>query len=286
MKMIPPINIQISDQCISCGACVQVCPMGVLLYENPAQSKKPTITDASVCICCGQCVAVCPQDAITNNHLELDDFPKIDVAPSVEWNQFIALTRQRRSIRDFSHNKHVPRELIEKILNESTRYAPTGHNRQAVEILIIEGEHLEEIRNEINATILRLHKYLKYTHWISEKLEPLWRQMRLWKRMIESGLDPATRNASCIVLFITDNRMKENEIDAAILSYQTLLSAEILGLNSCYFGALRNSLPFSRKLRELVNLPPRRIIVCGLLLGYTQIKYRRLVSRKALNVYG
>jgi ferredoxin len=114
MKWMPPINIQISDRCISCGACVQVCPMGVLLYENPSRSKKPTITDASVCICCGQCVAVCPQDAITNNHLELDDFPKIDAAPSVEWNQFITLTRQRRSIRNFSHNKPVPRELIEK----------------------------------------------------------------------------------------------------------------------------------------------------------------------------
>ncbi len=286
MKQMPPINIQISDQCISCGACVQVCPMGVLLYENPLQSKKPTITDASVCICCGQCLAVCPQDAITNSHLELDDFPKIDAVPSVEWNQFIALTRQRRSIRNFSHDKPVPRELIEKILDESTRYAPTGHNRQAAEILIIGGKHLEEIRNEINAVILRLYKYLKYTHWISEELELHWRQMRLWKRMIESGLDPATRNAPCIALFITDNRVKENEIDAAILSYQTLLSAEILGLNSCYFGALRNSLPFSRKLHKLLNLPLHRIVVCGLLLGYTQIKYRRLVSRKALRVYG
>ena len=260
--------------------------MGVLLCENPLQSKKPTITDASVCICCGQCLAVCPQDAITNNYLELDDLAKIDATPSVEWDQFIALTRQRRSIRDFSHNKRVPRKLIEKIFDESTRYAPTGHNRQAVEILIIEGEHLEEVRNEISAVILRLCKYLQYTHWICRELELHWRQMRLWKRMIESGLDPATRNASCIVLFATDNRVKENEIDAAILSYQTLLSAEILGVKSCYFGALRNSLPFSRRLRKLVDLPPHRVVVCGLLLGYTQTKYRRLVSRKALRVYG
>ena len=148
--------------------------MGVLLCENPSQPKKPTITDASVCICCGQCLAVCPQDAITNNYLELDDLPEIDAAPSVEWDQFIALTRQRRSIRDFSHNKRVPRELIEKILNESTRYAPTGHNRQAVEILIIEGGYLEEIRNEISAVILRLCRYLEYVHWICRELELHW----------------------------------------------------------------------------------------------------------------
>ncbi len=137
----------------------------------------------------------------------------------------------------------------------------------------------------MNSLILRLNKYLKFTRWISDVLNLQWRQMRLWKRMIELRVDPSTRNAPLALLFITDNRVKESEIDASILSYQTLLSAEILGLQSCYFGALRNSMPYSRKLRKLINLPPHRIVVCGLLLGYAKIEYRRLVSRKPLKVY-
>jgi ferredoxin len=279
------IEIQINNQCISCGSCVEVCPMGVLSYESDTlQSKKPIITDPSVCIRCGQCIAVCPKDAITNNYLLPEGFPEVDSAPTVEWNQFIALTRQRRSIRNFS-NKMVPRELIQKILDESTRYAPTGHNRQATEILIIEGESLKELRDEMNSLILRLNTYLKFTHWISDRLNLQWRQIRLWKRMIELGMDPTTRNAPLALLFITDNRVRESEIDASILSYQTLLSAEVLELQSCYFGALRNSLPYSRKLRKRLNLPPHRIVVCGLLLGYSKVKYRRLVSRKPLKIY-
>jgi ferredoxin len=278
------MTIQINEQCVSCGACIEVCPMGVLLPRRECpRSKKPVVTDPSVCILCGQCIAVCPKDAITNSHLTLEDFPRIDALPKIEWDQFIAMTRQRRSIRHFSE-KPVSLELIDRIVKESTRYAPTGHNRQTAEIRIIQGELLRKIRDEINAVILRLEKLLRPCHWISKYSELQWRQMRLWKRMIEIGLDPSTRGAPLLLLFLADDRVKESEIDAAILSYQTMLSAEILELKSCYLGALRNSLPFSRKLRKLLNLPPHRIVLCGLLLGYTHTTYRRLVPREPIKL--
>lgn len=45
------------ENCISCGACVSVCPMGAI---DPAN---PRTTDANKCISCFACVAACPTDA-------------------------------------------------------------------------------------------------------------------------------------------------------------------------------------------------------------------------------
>jgi hypothetical protein len=143
---------------------------------------------------------------------------------------------------------------------------------------------MEALRAEMNGVIIRLQKYLKIFRFISPTIERRWRQMRLWKCMIDLGLDPSTRNAPLALLFTADDRERESEVDAAILSYPMLISVEILGLKSCYFGALKNMLPYSTKLRRLLNLGPHRILVCGLLFGYSRLKYYRLVSRKRLKI--
>lgn len=50
----------ISDECISCGACVPECPTDAI-SEGDTQYN----IDADTCIDCGACVDVCPTDAIT-----------------------------------------------------------------------------------------------------------------------------------------------------------------------------------------------------------------------------
>jgi nitroreductase/NAD-dependent dihydropyrimidine dehydrogenase PreA subunit len=278
------IDITIDDKkCISCGKCIEVCPLGILTYKADSKLKTPIVFDSKACICCGHCISVCPKDAIIHNQLSLSDFPPIDSFHSIEWSDFIKFTRQRRSIRNYL-NKPVPKELIDKILKESTRYAPTGHNRQKTKILYYEGEYLKKIRNELNKTIIRLCNFLNLFHCFSKNLESHWRYIRSCKHMIKLGMDPSTRNAPLVLFFTADKKIKESEVDAALLSYQTLISAELLGLKSCYFGALINSLPYSRKLRTLITLPPHQKVVCGLLLGYSNIKYNRYLHRKKIEI--
>ncbi len=50
----------ISDDCISCGACVSECPVDAI-----SEGDDKYIIDAELCTDCGACVDVCPADAIS-----------------------------------------------------------------------------------------------------------------------------------------------------------------------------------------------------------------------------
>ncbi|MCT4632234.1 MAG: 4Fe-4S binding protein [Firmicutes bacterium] len=50
---------KITDSCISCGACIKVCPFGAISEDNKMFSINPEFCDE-----CGLCVNSCPVDAI------------------------------------------------------------------------------------------------------------------------------------------------------------------------------------------------------------------------------
>ena len=57
--------LKITDECISCGACISECPVSAI-----TESDDHTIIDASKCVECEgyfpepQCVGTCPTEAI------------------------------------------------------------------------------------------------------------------------------------------------------------------------------------------------------------------------------
>lgn len=50
----------ISENCVACGACVDVCPSGAIAMEDVA------VIDKSKCTDCGACVDECGSAAIEN----------------------------------------------------------------------------------------------------------------------------------------------------------------------------------------------------------------------------
>ena len=50
--------MHITDECISCGACVDTCPVGAI-----SDGGTKHVID-NTCIQCGNCLGVCPVDAI------------------------------------------------------------------------------------------------------------------------------------------------------------------------------------------------------------------------------
>jgi RnfABCDGE-type electron transport complex B subunit len=80
-----------NDKCTSCGACVKVCPRGLLELRNKGKNNRRVYVAcrnvdkgadarkscAAACIGCGKCFRVCPFEAISlDNNLAYIDFMK------------------------------------------------------------------------------------------------------------------------------------------------------------------------------------------------------------------
>jgi electron transfer flavoprotein alpha subunit len=58
IQPIPGIKIEVNEDCIGCGSCIEVCNFNAIVLHSSAA----IIT--SRCKVCGRCVDTCPQNAI------------------------------------------------------------------------------------------------------------------------------------------------------------------------------------------------------------------------------
>ncbi|HTI13800.1 MAG TPA: FAD-dependent oxidoreductase [Dictyobacter sp.] len=79
-----PFNVSLHDtDCVSCGACVQVCPTGSLMMAERNLSRYSFALDR--CIFCGDCVEVCPHGALGETpNFELSFFNRFGEDISLE----------------------------------------------------------------------------------------------------------------------------------------------------------------------------------------------------------
>lgn len=70
----------VSDSCILCKSCVEVCPVGAF-HEGPTQ----VAVNPDDCIECGVCISECPQSAISSSDEAEEKWIKFNAEKSAEW---------------------------------------------------------------------------------------------------------------------------------------------------------------------------------------------------------
>ena len=94
-----PFNVSLHDtDCVSCGACAQVCPTGSLMMAERTLTRYAFALDR--CIFCGDCVEVCPHGALGETpNFELSFFNRLGEDVTLEKNDLANapnyLVRQR-----------------------------------------------------------------------------------------------------------------------------------------------------------------------------------------------
>ena len=254
-------------RCIRCGACVNVCPKGLLtLNEDTLCGEHP-----ENCIACGHCVAVCPTAALDNVYSPLKHQTEVPEALPLAKYTAEGFLRYRRSTRAYK-DIPVPREMLLELVNIA-RYAPTGHNSQGISFVIVDNKAVIEqarvavIKGMQNDADLRQQSE-NYSKMFSER-----------------GRDAIFRGAPCLILATADLdfvRARENALFS--LAYIELY-APSLGLGTCWAGyaerfALKEKSPFY----DLFKIQPGKKIAGIVMVGYPQYRFQRFTERNQPNI--
>jgi len=262
------------ETCNRDGICAAVCPAGLILLEKDGYPG-PVADAEEVCIRCGHCVAVCPTGSFSHQDVPVQQCAPVREAFHLTAEQCEHFLRNRRSIRVYK-KKTVPRGDIERLI-EMARYAPSGHNSQCAQWLVL-GDN-----NELGKLAGIVADWMR---WMISNMPEFAASMHMARTLgrWEEGIDVILRNAPIVIVTHAE---KENRLAPATctiaLTYLEL-AATSMGLGCCwagYFNAATTTFP---PMTEALSLPSGHQAFGSMMVGYPKFKYHRLPSRKSPQV--
>ena len=264
------------EKCTSCGGCTLACSSSILV----AGGETVRVVDEEYCTMCGNCVAVCAAGAISVEGLDPAKFPDVPQDPALPSDFLAPFLRSRRSCRAFA-KKEVPRQLLEKLI-DTARYAPSGHNSQNFQFIVIQDREL--IRTLAGRTAVfygNLHKMLsapevKLPAWLQTHM----RGIRLNWEHHQAGKDRIFRNAPALILVhaLAENASSAQNCHLAMANI--LLQANALGLGTCIVGYFLTAAERDPSITKELEIPPGNKIFTCCTVGYPVLKFRKLVPRR------
>lgn len=268
------------SKCSKCGQCCIACGSH---YIQMDEENKPVLKIPEMCIDCGNCMAICPTGAVVNTRMDPTEFESMQ-EPKISYDQYLALVRNRRSIRKFRPDP-LKQEHLDKLL-QSVRYIPTGSNKQGLKYLVIIDPNRLKIIKTAMAKKFNLVKKLATNPPIKwfvsiEERRGLKRMMDLWNE----GEDFFLRDAPCLlVIYSFEKYFGISGWDAGIACYNMDLAAQTLGVGTINNGFFVSTARIFKSIHKITGLPKKAHILGALSLGYPVLKFRKTVGRKPLDV--
>lgn len=260
----------VDEKCNRCGLCILECPAGIIESEQPEALPSWVEGGEERCIVCGHCVAVCPVDAVSLDTMRPEECPLVrrESLPSAE--QVELLLKSRRSVRA-CREQPVPRELLAKLI-DIARYAPSGHNAQPVQWLVI--EDTKEVRR-LSGLVADWMRRLVKAAPEAARLSHFDLLVADW----DGGRDRIMRGAPhAIVAHAPKDDPGAQEAGAIALTYLEL-AAYSLGLGACWAGYFQGAAVFYRPMTEALHLPEGHGSLGAMMIGYPSHRLRRIPLR-------
>lgn len=212
----------------------------------------------------------------------------------INLSDVLKLMQQRQSTRvPFDPNRPVDKEDLRKVL-EAGRWAPTAHNMQNFEILVVDDKELLEkignIKSRISAEFLR-ENYEQLTLSEEELLRkkvgilgtmfpPSWRNPAKLDEVVRESapslLNQSIRGSPMLLILIHDSRKRAPASEGDVLGIMSLgcvmenmwLMAHSLGI-SLQILSVFSAKPIEKEVRQILNIPEYMKIAYTSRLGYT-----------------
>jgi nitroreductase/NAD-dependent dihydropyrimidine dehydrogenase PreA subunit len=266
------VNIFEVDQntCNRDGICVESCPSGLIEMKDGGYPT-PVPEAEDMCIRCGHCVTVCPTGSLNHRVVKLERCLPLDKNINITAEQCEQFLKGRRSIRAFKKKSISQNDLVQLI--EVSRFAPTGHNSQSVEWLVISNH--DEIHHLAGLTIDWMRTIIRDNPKLAAELF-LERTVNRW----EQGIDVILRDAPALII---THAAKDNRIapmDCVIALTYLDMAAVSMGMGCCWAGFFRTASVNHKPLVDALGLPEGNQCFGAMMVGYPKFHYHRIPTRK------
>ena len=256
--------------CNQDGVCAAVCPDGLIDFQKGGYPT-PTAEAEEVCIRCGHCVTACPTGSLRHRDMSAEQCPPIkkDFQLSAEHcEQFL---RSRRSIREYK-NKRVPREEISRLI-EVARHAPSGHNTQCVEWLVLDNrDELKKLAGVVS----------DWMRWMVKNKPEIVLPIHM-DRIVgrwDEGTDSIFRDAPAVIVAHGEKDSRLAPAACVIALTYLYLAAPGSGFGCCWSGLLTSAATAFPAMIEALALPDDHQCFGAMMIGYPKFGYQRLPLRK------
>jgi nitroreductase len=226
--------------------------------------------------------------------MDMNNF--VDLGKGVRYDpaEFALFVRSRRSHRSFE-DKAVPREHLERLV-DLCRYAPTGSNRQTVEIMVIQDrdklqrlsdhtvDFFENGIDELEKEARQYEASRREPPQITQSALTMVDTLKLVVTARKFGMEVIFHRAPAVMLFHSPTETSCPKDDCVIASTTVTLAARTLGLETCYIGLFEFVANRYPPIVEALSLPPGHKVFSILALGYPKLRFLRAVDRKPMKV--
>jgi nitroreductase/NAD-dependent dihydropyrimidine dehydrogenase PreA subunit len=282
------------ELCMGCGACVEVCPKGILAVEDGKAVCRP-----GRCMVCGHCAAACPQGAIALPGLDPDAGTFETFTTLEQWLPYgegdpgalVRLMRSRRSCRNYTSDPVAPETLRDLVRIGIT--APSGTNSQHWTFTVVpDREGVSEVGARIGDFFRRLNRMAAnpllrrglalvgkpaLERYHERHLSTVREALRRWD---EDGVDLLFHGASALIVVGSRPGASCPGEDALLATQNILLAAHGLGLGTCLIGYAVEAMRRDRRITRSLSIPDSETVHSVIALGHPAESYQRVTGRK------